>query len=584
MADAPSRARSGEVMVSESGAGQVDSGVPEQLVAFAQGLLRTSRDSVRFLWHDPEGWLAVRIDRQRRHDLHRDQAVLTYVAAELPSGVTPRELDILTLLALGLTNGQIASRLGTSARTVSTQVERMLVKLEQTSRGGLAALAVDAGLIQLPIPGGADGLSSIGPVEVEIATNHPDDRPVPAPRRVNVSFPSRRPFRLGTLVGASGASTCDAAEMRRGSTLAVEEINTRGGLAGRSVEHVIANVDIFDATTVQTGMQELLDQDVDAITTSYVSAENPFVLELVADHGVPFLHTATWEDQVRLVRNDPGRYGMVFQTCPSETHYGHGLLRFLGELEKGRYWRPRSRTILAIEVDAAGARTTNEAFLAEAERTRWSVCDLIRVPNDTADWSSVLAAITSTAPDVIMVTHFVPDQIVELQRLIAEAHVPALVYYVYAASVPAFRDSLGTAAEGVIWSTVTGLYEDPMGRDFQARYRHRFGTDPGWSMASASYDQVRILAAAWSATATRDRREVAAYLRTSAHRGLNGVYFLGSEGQSALSYPDVTPDASMGQAQLVYQFQRGQSRILSPYPNGDVSRFRHPSWFEDLAS
>jgi len=40
----------------------------------------------------------------------------------------------------------------------------------------------------------------------------------------------------------------------------------------------------------------------------------------------------------------------------------------------------------------------------------------------------------------------------------------------------------------------------------------------------------------------------------------------------------------MGQAQLVYQFQRGQSRILSPYPNGDVSRFRQPSWFEDLAS
>ena len=53
-------------------------------------------------------------------------------------GVTDREINILTLLALGLTNVQIAGRLGTSAHTVSTQIERMLVKLGQPSRGGLA--------------------------------------------------------------------------------------------------------------------------------------------------------------------------------------------------------------------------------------------------------------------------------------------------------------------------------------------------------------------------------------------------------------------------------------------------------------
>ena len=213
---------------------------------------------------------------------------------------------------------------------------------------------------------------------------------------------------------------------------------------------------------------------------------------------------------------------------------------------------------------------------------RWTVSDVVRVPVGEVDWSEVLSSIEKTQPDVIMVNHFVPDVLVSLQRVISQARVQALTYYVYGASMPHFRDALGSDADGVIWSTVTGLYEDPLGRDFRARYRQRFGTDAGWSQASASYDQVQILAGAWSATATRDRREVAAYLRRSAHRGLNGVYFMGGEGQSALSYPDVTPDASIGQAQLVYQIQQGESRILSPFPNGTVDAFRRPGWFDTL--
>ena len=81
-----------------------------------------------------------------------------------------------------------------------------------------------------------------------------------------------------------------------------------------------------------------------------------------------------------------------------------------------------------------------------------------------------------------MVNHFVPDVLgISLQRVIAQARVQALTYYVYGASMPHFRDALGADADGVIWSTVTGLYEDPLGRDFRARYRRRFGTDAGWS-------------------------------------------------------------------------------------------------------
>lgn len=126
---------------------------PDQLIDFSRGFLRTNRDLVRFVWRFEDTWYAVRMELRFSAD-SQGEALVTYAPVVIPYGVTTREVDILTLIALGMTNGQIAKRLGTSPRTVSTQVERLLVKLGQRTRGGLAALVVDTALIRLPVPGG----------------------------------------------------------------------------------------------------------------------------------------------------------------------------------------------------------------------------------------------------------------------------------------------------------------------------------------------------------------------------------------------------------------------------------------------
>ena len=60
--------------------------------------------------------------------------------------VTPRERVVLLLLAEGLTNRQIASRLGVSEHTVHRHVANILRKLDVPSRAAAAAHAVRAGL------------------------------------------------------------------------------------------------------------------------------------------------------------------------------------------------------------------------------------------------------------------------------------------------------------------------------------------------------------------------------------------------------------------------------------------------------
>jgi DNA-binding CsgD family transcriptional regulator len=69
-------------------------------------------------------------------------------AAAGTAGLTPRELEVLRLVAAGRSNGAIAGQLFISAKTVSVHVSNVLAKLGVASRGEAAATAHRLGLVQ----------------------------------------------------------------------------------------------------------------------------------------------------------------------------------------------------------------------------------------------------------------------------------------------------------------------------------------------------------------------------------------------------------------------------------------------------
>jgi DNA-binding CsgD family transcriptional regulator len=114
------------------------------LVTLASHLTDAYTSGSRFLWRDPLGeWHKVRFEAVAHGVL------VTESPTELPDSLTTRELEILTLVAAGHSNPEIAGMLIIAVKTVAKHVEHLLQKLGCTSRTALATRALRDGLRRL---------------------------------------------------------------------------------------------------------------------------------------------------------------------------------------------------------------------------------------------------------------------------------------------------------------------------------------------------------------------------------------------------------------------------------------------------
>ncbi|GAA3831706.1 response regulator [Streptomyces phyllanthi] len=130
----------------------LDSYVYEALRAGASGFLLKDAQPAELLTAlrvvvAGEAMLAPAITR-RLIDTFTATAPARPTAPEALGALTPREREVLSLVATGLANAEIATRLGVATGTVKTHVNALLNKLDLRDRVQATIFAYDTGLVR----------------------------------------------------------------------------------------------------------------------------------------------------------------------------------------------------------------------------------------------------------------------------------------------------------------------------------------------------------------------------------------------------------------------------------------------------
>jgi branched-chain amino acid transport system substrate-binding protein len=395
------------------------------------------------------------------------------------------------------------------------------------------------------------------------------------------AFAAEDPILIGLPLTQSGSvGVVDHQDHLNGTTLAIEEVNAAGGVLGRQLEVRVVDTDILTPEGVQAAFQKLADEKVHAISSPFVLVPVP-AMDVSAAYGAPHMSGDTKIDAVNQFKSDPEKYANFFHVDPPEIYYGLGFIPFLDALKTSGVWTPINNKIHIVQEQIAYNQRISEATQEAIAKSNgeWELAGITDIQSPVQDWGPVIQDIHRFGAGVVMLDHWVAAEYAAFTHQYEGNALPgSLVYMQYGPSQPEFLDIAGDSAEGYVWSTVLGVYNDKQGAEFRRKYKERFPGTMGLVYTGMGYDMVYLLKEAWEAIGDpNDFEAVNDYIRTHRYRGVDGWYIFDNDCQCTPAYPDQVDDLDEGMAHLFFQVQDGEHKIIAPDPLTEAE-FRPAPW------
>ncbi|MGA9209521.1 MAG: ABC transporter substrate-binding protein, partial [Terriglobales bacterium] len=136
--------------------------------------------------------------------------------------------------------------------------------------------------------------------------------------------PESNTFKIGVITSLTGSNAAFGQAHKNGYTIALEEINARGGLLGKKVE-----LDYYDDQSrpdqAVQGVSKLVDQDhVPIVLGAYSSESTRAIVPVVTQKQVPLIIPTAVADNV-MESNSP----WIFRICAGSGSFAAATLDFL---------------------------------------------------------------------------------------------------------------------------------------------------------------------------------------------------------------------------------------------------------------
>ena len=383
---------------------------------------------------------------------------------------------------------------------------------------------------------------------------------------------------IGAPLPLTGMFSGDGEEFRRGIIMAIEDINSTGGVCGHEVEAIIDDAQDSFVEQVRASFERLVRKEkVDAIVCGYLIGSPAADMDLIAESGIPYLNQHAQVKVSEQIEANPSKYRMIFQTCPPGTYYGYGLADFLKSMPNN--FIKNGKTVAVLAGDNSYYEQIHKAMRPALRKEGWNETHFEVVPYGIPDWTPTLTKLRNNPPSVIAMCDGIVGDDALFIRQFSELPTESIIYQVFTPSTPEYFDVTGDMSNGVIWSSVIGLLPDKFGHDFRSRYRKRWnGDEPSFAAAGPIYDEMQMWAtAARSVSDPKDYDAVSRALKQIVHRGVAGSYHVKETNNTVPSYPTEEKDPSIGLPHAFYQVTNREHRCIWPDPYTELS-IAKPSW------
>lgn len=301
------------------------------------------------------------------------------------------------------------------------------------------------------------------------------------------------PIRLAALYPTSGSLALLGEESWRGARIAVDELNAAGGIDGREIELVQADVPDVNAATSEA--RRLLDAEgLDLAVGTYSSALALAGSEVYARGGGTYIELGA----VSLEFNERG-YENVLRTNPNAGDMSEAQLDFivnwlapelgveLGELD-----------VLLVHEDSSYGSSLARSFEENAEAEGITNVSAAPYSAESTDLSSTVLGIRQAEPDVVVAVSYAADAIL-LGRQMEENNVvvPAFIGSGGGHTLTGFGETLGAAADHVFnvdFPQYSVNTENTPGlEEFLALYDETYDAFPASGHSLANYAGMQIV-------------------------------------------------------------------------------------------
>jgi branched-chain amino acid transport system substrate-binding protein len=301
------------------------------------------------------------------------------------------------------------------------------------------------------------------------------------------------PWRVGVLFSRTGCTAIIEETQYRGTMLAIEEINARGGINDRPIEPVIFDPGSENSRFREHTWRMMIDHNVDTIFGCYTSSSRKAVLPIVERlNGLLWYPTVYegFEYSPNIIYTGAAPNQNSLELCGHLIENGGKRFFFVGS----DYVYPReSNRIMRDLIVRRGGEVVGEAYVSLRAQRR--------------DFVPVMRAIRDLRPDVVFST-VVGDATVWLYQCYAEAgfdarQMPIASLTTTESEIRAMGFDVG---EGHLTSApYFQCLANEDNDEFVGRYKRRYGEDEPTNMCvEAAYFQVHLFAAALEQANTTD--------------------------------------------------------------------------------